>query len=449
MILLKGLRFILVLSFFCLIGFFLINYPGNAKIDWFGYTITLPMGLFVASIILAFTVCNYALAAWRMIWSLPQKYLERINKKRLKKGYDLLIDGLSAIAAGQNDEAKEVMSVASELIPDDSLTQFIAAQASYMTGDEEGATRQYLSLIKNKRASFLGFRGLLMQAKERGDYHLTQEYINKSLALRPDSSWLQSEYLNNAVRLAQKGVFSEVEKNKLIKYIPKDLWQRHKAMIYWLKLQSNLPINHLERERLHLKVLELAPDWIYNVKQLVEFYIKHDSLSKAQKIIQESFTKAPHRILAELWDAVFCDLKPVDRYRTMEKLVSGNEEHPESQFSLAEGAIKAQLWGQAEKHLDQFLSHGLTRAGCNLMADLTEKRYPAQFELAREWWRRSSQITADYTWQCSNCHTMHDKWHLVCNNCEEVDKIHWQQSSTPHRLVKGDVETAVRLANVV
>lgn len=448
MILLKGLRFIFILSFFSVLGFFLANYPGSVKADWFGYSITVPMGLFVAATVLLFILCNTLLTTWKLIWSLPQKYLERIHKKRIQKGYNLLVDGLSAIAAGQNDEAKEIMSLATELIPDDSLTQFIAAQASYMTGDEEGAIRQYLALIKNRRTSFLGFRGLLMQAKERGDYHLAQEYINKSLALRPDSPWLQTEYLSNAIKLAQKGVFAEIEKNKLVKYVPKTLWHRHKAMLYWLKLQSNLPINHLERERLHLKVLELAPDWIYNVKQLVELYIRNDFLSKAQKIIQESFKKTPHRILGELWDTVFCDMQPVDRYRTMEKLVSGNEEHPESQFSLAESAIKAQLWGQAEKHLDQFLSHGLTRTGCNLMAELTEKRYPTQFDLAREWWKKSAQVTADYTWQCTSCHSLHNKWDLICNNCQEVDQIYWQQSSTPHRTIKGEIEN-VRLANVV
>lgn len=449
MILLKGIRFVLLLMAITCLGLLVIDNPGTVKFEWLGYNMKLPIGMFIAVFLLSFIALNFFVNIMKFIWSLPQIYFAKIGKKKLQKGRGLLLDGLSAIAAGQNEEAKEIISVASEMIADDDLTEFIAAQASYMINDEENTTRRYLSLIKNKRTSFLGLRGLLMQAKDRGDYHLAQEYINKSIAIRPDSPWLQSEYLNNSVKLAQKGVFTENDKNRLIKYIPKNLWQRHKAMISWLKLQSNLPINYFEQEKLHLKIFDLAPDWTYNVKKLVDLYIKIGSLSKAQKIIMESFKKQPHRILSELWDTVFCELQPIDRYKTLEKLVNGQESHPESQFSLAQSAIKAQLWGQAEKHLDQFLSNGMTKKGCILMADLVEKKHPANFDLIKEWWMRAAQINVDYSWQCNCCQSSYDKWKLICDNCQEIDKVFWQQTaSVISNQIKGELEST-KLAHVV
>ena len=301
---------------------------------------------------------------------------------------------------------------------------------------------------KDRRTSFLGLRGLILQAKDREDHKLVQEYINKALAIRPDSPWLQREYLLNTVLLAQKGIFPKTDKNKITKYVSKVQWSRHLAMLSWLKLQNTPSLASNEKEKLHLNIFDLAPDWTENVHQLVEHYIRHQSFSKAQKLLIDSFKQHPHRTLGLLWDSVFHEMEPVDRYRAMEKLVASQEDHPESQFCLASSAMKAQLWGQAKEHLDNLLSHGYTRTGCNLMADLMELQHPAQFDLASEWWHRASQISSDYEWQCNSCHNHFDKWQLICSNCLAVDQIYWQETSSPQRHVKGDIETT-RICQVV
>ncbi len=448
MALIKGLRFFIALSVVCIIGILITSYPGEVKFEWFGYFISIPIGLFFACLVVIFAFITSVHNLWRWVWNLPQNYLTHLQKKRVLKGNNLLIDGLSAIAAGQNQEAKEVISVACELLPENPLTQFIAAQASYMTGDEEAATRQYLAMQKDKRTSFLGLRGLILQAKAREDYKLTQEYITKALTVRPDSPWLQDEYLLNTVHLAQKGIFPKTEKNKITKYVSKPQWSRHLAMLNWLKLQNTNHLTSNEKEKLHLKIFDLAPEWTANVQQLVEHYIQHQLFSKAQKILMDSFKHHPHRVLGLLWDAVFHEMEVVDRYRTMEKLVADQEDHPESQYCLASSAMKAQLWGQAKEHLDRLLSYGYTRTGCNLMAELMELQYPAQFDLAREWWQRASQTSSDYEWQCNTCYHHFDNWQLVCSHCQSIDHIYWQETSSLQRHVKGDIETA-RICQVV
>ena len=448
MALIKGLRFFIALSVLCVIGILITSYPGEVKFNWFDYSISLPIGLFLACLVIVFAIIASLYNFWKWIWNLPQNYLIYLQKKRTQRGNNLLIDGLSAIAAGQNQEAKEVIAVACELLPDNPLTQFIAAQASYMTGDAETATRQYMSMQKDRRTSFLGLRGLILQAKDKEDNKLAQEYINKALSIRPDSPWLQDEYLLNTIYLAQKGIFPKAEKNKLTKYVSKTQWSRHQAMLNWLHLQNKNTLTSSEKEKLHLKIFDLAPDWTENVQQLVEYYIHHQSFSKAQKLLIDSFKQHPHRALGVLWDSVFHEMEAVDRYRAMEKLVASQENHPESQFCLASSAMKAQLWGQAKEHLDNLLTHGYTRTGCNLMAELMELQHPTQFDLAREWLHKAAQISSDYEWQCNSCRNHFDKWQLICSNCSSIDQIYWQETSSPQRQVKGDIETT-RICQVV
>lgn len=438
---LKGLRFFLGLSVICIIGVLLVSYPGDVKFDWFGYSVTLPVGLFIACLFTVFCFFYLAISIWKWLWSLPSTYLKNLQKKRGQRANSLLIDGLSAIAAGQNQEAKEIIEVASELLPDNPLVQFIAAQASYTTGDEETAIKQYSTLLKEKRTAFLGLKGLILQAKNKDDHRLAQEYIEKAIQLRPDSPWIQDEYLASAVYLAQKGIFPKSEKNKSTKYISKQRLARHQAIIYWLKLQGGQYLNVSEKEKLHLKIFELAPDWTLNVQNLVEYYLSNQSYSKAQKILLDAFKYHPHRALGALWDSVFHELEPIDRYRTMEKLIISQENHPESLVSLTIGAMKAQLWGQAKEHLDHLLSFGYTRTSCNLMAELMELQHPENFDFAREWWQRASQIAADYEWQCNSCHSSFSNWQPVCNHCKSIDQIYWQQTAAPQRLVSGTVET--------
>ncbi|MCE2716427.1 MAG: heme biosynthesis HemY N-terminal domain-containing protein [Pseudomonadota bacterium] len=448
MILTKSLRFLIAFSMLCILGIFITSYPGEVKFDWLNYSISLPIGLFIAclSIIFIFIISFYNL--WRWLWSLPQNYISYLQKKRSAKGINLLIEGLSAIAAGQDQEAKEIIAVACEFLPENPLSQFIAAQASYMTGDEEAATRQYMSMQKDRRTNFLGLRGLILQAKSREDYKLAQEYIVKGLSLRPDSPWLQNEYFLNTIYLAQKGILPKAEKHKLEKYVPKAKWLRYQAMLHWLKLQNTSLLSNAEKEKLHLKIFESAPDWTTNVTQLVEHYIHHESFSKAQKLLIDAFKTNPHRSLGVLWDSVFFEMEAIDRYRTMEKLVSAHEDHPESLFCLATSAMRAQLWGQAKEYLDKLLSYGYTRTTCNLMAELMELQHPTRFELAKEWWQKASQTLSDYEWQCTECSHHASQWELICNNCSSVDKICWQETSTPQRHVKGDIE-AMQLCQVV
>ena len=240
--------------------------------------------------------------------------------------------------------------------------------------------------------------------------------------------------------MAQKGIFPGVEKVKITKYLTKQRWARHQAMLYWLKLQDSKLLSVSEKEKLYLKVFEIAPDWTANVQQLVEHYLHHRAFSKAQKILMDAFKQYPHRILGDLWNEVFHEMEPVDRYRTMEKLIANQADHPESQISLARGAMKAQLWGQAKEHLDHLLSHGYTRTGCTLMAELMEQQYPGKFDLAREWWQRALQHSEDYEWQCNSCYSHFANWQLICSHCQAIDQVHWQQTALPQRLVKGDVE---------
>lgn len=444
----KGFRFFLALSLLCVIGILITSYPGEAKFEWFNYSATLPMGLFLACLSVFFAIIVGFYSLWKWLWNLPQNYLAHLQKKRTQKGNNLLIDGLSAIMAGQNQEAKEIIAVACELLPENPLTQFIAAQAADITGEEEAATRQYMSMQKDRRTTFLGLRGLILQAKKREDYRLAQDYIAKAITIRPDSPWLQEEYFLNTIYLSQKGIFPKIEKNKLTKYVSKLRWSRHLAMLNWLKLQNTNFLASSEKEKLHLKIFESAPDWTLNVQQLVEHYIQHESFSKAQKLLIDAFKLYPHRALGTLWDLVFHEMEPIDRYRAMEKLVSTQENHPESQFCLASGAMRAQLWGQAKEHLDNLLSYGYTRTGCALMAELMELQHPTQFDLAREWWQRAAQTPSDYEWQCNKCYHHPNAWQLICSHCSSIDQISWKETSSIQRQVKDEVEV-IQIAQVI
>ncbi len=92
MALIKGLRFFIALSVLCVIGVLITSYPGEVKFNWFDYSISLPIGLFLACLTVIFGLVASLYNLWKWLWNLPQNYLIYLQKKRIQKGNNLLIE---------------------------------------------------------------------------------------------------------------------------------------------------------------------------------------------------------------------------------------------------------------------------------------------------------------------------------------------------------------------
>lgn len=425
---LSNIKFFLQLLLFCGLLVFLNIFPGQVQGDWFGYRVTAPIAILIVVIFLLLAVLSVIYRLWRNLWGIPEAYQNFLLRKKKIKGHQLLVDGLTAIAAGQPKEAHEFVELARELIPDYPLTLFVAAQSSYITGDQDSANQYFNRMLKDQRLMFLGLKGLITQAKDRQDFFAVREFLLQAHRIRPDSPWILNEVLRNDIMLAKKGSIYVLDKTTVPKYLDKWVWQRHQAAIAWLKAQHNIKSLSLDGlENLYQTVHDNAKDLVLPAIKLAEIFIQKQQNSKAQKVIMSTYKRNPHRALAKVWESTNTkNNDEVEVYRFLEKLTDLSPNHYESLIIIAQAGINARLWGQAKQHLNKLLDICETQFGCKLMATLEELQNPQQnLDKVRYWWQRALSAGLDSQWYCRNCNAVFVEWDIICNHCGVVDQIDW------------------------
>jgi HemY protein len=215
--------------------FLVALYPGDVHLNWLGYVVDLPVAAVLAVILVILGVCIFFYHTWRYIQDLPQRVRRVLAQRRYQKGERLLLEGLTAIAAQQPEEAAECVEFAKTLLPDHPLTVFVAAQSAHLANDHQRASEYFYEMTRNPRLSFLGYRGLIVQAQERKDWRRALELLSQAFHLRPDSPWVIQETLKTHIMLSQVELITEQKALPVYRYISKENWRRHEALSLFLQ----------------------------------------------------------------------------------------------------------------------------------------------------------------------------------------------------------------------
>ena len=163
----------------------LVNQTGDVAIEAFGNEFRLNAGLAIIALIIV---------VWLVIqgYNLVTNFLnlgERAKRKRAeahnRKGIEAITRGLSAIAAGDTQEAARQQRKAEKHLKTSPLTHLIGAQTALLEGDSEKASDKFTAMLEDKEAAFMGLRGLINQAMQSGDRAETFELLRQAYKLRP------------------------------------------------------------------------------------------------------------------------------------------------------------------------------------------------------------------------------------------------------------------------
>jgi HemY protein len=422
----KGARLFLKLSLAIIFSVFLSLNPGVASLKWFGYQIEMPVAILLVGVFILIVLILSLHSLWQKLWLIPEYYIKFMQKRRQLKGEKLLIEGLTAIAAEQAEEAIHSIELAKVLIPDNPLTLFVAAQSAHMNQDTNKARSYFESMHKQPNLRFLGLRGLILQAKEKKDWVQVENFLKEALKLRPDAPWIHEQILENQVRLIEANQMKFIETQSVQRFLPSNKWSAHQAVMYWLRaeqVQDDLD-QHIT---LLSKAHTLSPDSVPIACYLATAYHRAQNSSKAQKVLNNTYKAQPHRELTACWLKINSTLKSLEAYQGLEKLTASHPNHPETLWIMAQAAFEAQLWGQAQKLLqDLHAEYGDTQGICYMMAQLEEIQHPQNKDLIRSWWRRAMAAGPENHWLCQNCGHHSHKWEAICDYCGAINKSQWQ-----------------------
>ncbi len=429
----RALFFFVLIAAVLYVGNWLLNHPGTVNIALPGYfTVnwSLAWGATVLAVLLVLAVVAVGLLT--NLFRTPKRIIQNLQRRNRDRGQQAISMGMVAVAAGDAAEARKQSQRASRLLPDQPMTTLLAAQSSQMNGDTEAAQRFFKELADHPEASFLGLRGLWMQAMKEGRTRDALHYAELANEQQPHSGWVLESLFELHARVGQ---WEEADRalaaSAKQKTRPPEQIRHDRALINIERSRAAAVSGDKQTAMTAAKAAYKAlPEFVPAAAQYAEMHIAYGRRGKAEKVIQDMWRVEPHPMLGAAYHKVVDQVGPEKQLRLARDLGQLNPNHPESRALVAEFAIAAEDWSEARRALAPLAKGRPSARVCRLMAELelAERHDPVA---ARDWIARSATATPDPAWVCSETGAVQREWSAVCHESRRFGTLEWR---VPHHL---------------
>jgi HemY protein len=402
---------------------------GEVTLEWLGWRVeTSGAVLAIVALVLAAVVT----VLWRIVrilWTAPGRIGEARRRSRRMKGYKALTHGMVAVAAGDPEEARRQARKAASLLDEPPLTLLLSAQSAQLNGDEQAAKRFFTQMLEREETAFLGLRGLLRQALDSGDKAQALRLAEQAQAKRPGTPWLQPALLELQTATGQWSRAGEtLARAAKQKSVPAEAAFRQQAAILVERARAaEAAGDGAAASDFAWKAWKADPGFGPAASLAVARLGKDGRKRKAARTAHSAWAKAPHPDTARAYLMGLDGAGALDRLRAMERLAAENPEHPETRLALAEAALRAELWGEARRHVQPLTQEGQPQSAraCRLMAEI-EKAEHADAAAAERWRAQADLAPPDPAWTCGKCGAVAEAWSALCPACGAFATLDWR-----------------------
>lgn len=386
----RVLWFLIRLGVLGALAVFFASDPGRVSIDWQGWAIDMPVGIAVLVVFLVAMLLLYFERIRQMLFRFPSRWRAHRKAIREMKGYRALTLGMVAVAAGDRDESRRQARRARDLLSEAPLTKLLQAQSARLNGDDKAALAYFEDMRGDPEVAFLGLRGLMTQALQAGDKSRALELALEARKLRPSAKWVLLELLDLQMDAGAWGAalttLDEAERTGAIAA------EEAKPLRARLSTRRAQMLTDGGKTEEALKLAQSAskadPDNVDAVLLSADLLHKTGKTRKAEKLIEDTWSKEPVPRLAEAYGAMAPEgATALDAVKRFERLLARAPDAAESHIALARASLEAELWGEARSHLAK---------ATDIMGD------PPPARLCRLWARleeaEHGDLTAAHAW---------------------------------------------------
>ena len=352
------------------------------------------------------------------------------DRRRERKGFDALADGMIALASGESGMALSKASRAEKLLWRGELTSLLTAQASEQAGDAAQAEAAYKRLLEDDRTRFVGIRGLMKQQLATGNTDIALKLAEKAFALRPAHVETQDVLLRLQAGAhdwagARKTLGTKLRQGAL----PRDVHRRRDAVLALGEAQDILHDDRsVEAREKAIEANRLSPDLVPAAVMAADGYMARNKPKNALRILKKAWSAQPHPDLAAAFARLDPEELPETRVKRFAALTSMQPDHPETRMLEAELQIAAENFPAARDAIGDLAETDPTARVLTIMAAI-ERGFGADDAVVKGWLARALAAPRDPQWVCENCHCVHARWAPVCERCESFDTLTWTRPS--------------------
>jgi len=422
------IRILGFLAAIALTGFgigWLIERPGSFVMVWQGWRVETSVPVALLFIVLLTTALIIAWWFLRTLIHVPDAITDFLRGRRRRRGMTAVAHGLMAVGIGDGRGARRSANDARRLLGDEPLTLLLRAQAAQLAGDRDEAESAFRAMLDQPETRPLGYRGLYVEARRRGDTVGALSLAERAVRANPNVPWAGPALLElQSAGHDWDGALASVERNAANKLIDKAAARRQRAVILTAKAydltDSGVPDEALDLAR---EAVKLAPGLIPAAALAGRLLAESGDTRRAEKTVEAAWSLMPHPDLAEVYVHVKSGESAAERLKRAAALAKRKPDDPESGLMLAKAALDAREFARARDALKSLVENGPTRRVCMLMAEI-ENAETGDLGRARAWLARALSARRDPAWVADGF--VSDIWEAVSPVTGELDAFVWK-----------------------
>lgn len=422
-----GLIVFLIIIFLVAAGFaWLADQPGSLLILKLGGFEFAEENLAIIAAI-AFAILLVIIFVWIIIttvWKTPSNVGGFFKNRRREKGWRAIADGVIAVGAGDLYAAKRAAKQSAKLLPEESVSGLLAAQAAQMEGKQDAARHAFQTMLAKPETKVLGLRGLYMEAEASGEREAARLLVEQAVAEQPGIEWSGKALLAmQALEGDWDAALITLAQNADAKLYDKKEAKRLRAVLLTasaIQLETGDP----QKAKTHaLEAHRLAPELVPASTVASQILARLSEIRKATKVIETSWKLMPHPELMEAYIHVRSGDSGIDRLKRAETLSRLRPNHPEGLMGVAQAKIDLQDWDGARDTLNDLANNAQTERVCLMMSEIEEGQYGDRGRM-REWLSRAVRAPRDAVWTADGY--IADEWAPISPISNELDAFEWR-----------------------
>ena len=417
----------------------LADRPGELVMEWQGYHAEVSLFTFV---VLLVAMVSIALLCWsllRTMWKSPAHVGNVINRRRQKLGLDALSSGMIALGAGDKAAATRAAIQARKSLPNEPLTHLLRAQAAQLTGDRTTARRIFEAMLASPDTEQLGLRGLFLEAQREHETEAARHFAERAVSLNPKLGWAVDALLDLQCRDNDwQGALETVATARKNGQLERPVADRKRAVLLTAQAQGAAEADPERALNLALEAHGLASDLVPAAAIAGRLLASRGNTPKAAKILQRTWSRAPHPDLATAYAYARIGDSPRDRLDRVRQLAALSPNSLEAPIAVATAAIEAHQFDEARAALEPLIPARMTQRVATLMARIEGEQH-ADKGRVREWLARAVNAPRDPAWTADGY--VADRWMPVSPVTGALDAFQWRVPVEAVEKSEGDVLT--------
>lgn len=395
-----------ILAFFLIvlaagIGFsWLADNPGQVTFVWQGRNVETSLMVFLialGALIAAILVVVWLVGAF---FKTPGAIGSWWSTRKRDRGYHALSAGILAAGAGDAIEARRMTKRSEKLLNarKEPLIRFLDAQTAMIEGDHARARGAFEQMERDPETRLLALRGLFLEAERVGDEGAARHYAERAVRIAPHVPWAGGAVLE-AKSLAGEwdGALDILEAQKNTRLIDRDESKRLRAVLLTAKAMTVAESNPSAAKAAGMEAQKLAPDLTPAALVAAEALFRLGDLRRGAKILESSWTHAPHPDIAEAYVRARPGDSAEDRLKRARKLHGLRPGNFEAEMCLARAALDAGDFELARKSALTAVEAEPRESGYLLLADIEEED-SGEVGRVREWLAKAIRAERDPAW---------------------------------------------------